>query len=40
VDTSALYWFDPDSSQAILPRQTAGARPGCYQDPTPPEAAT
>jgi hypothetical protein len=28
VDTSALYWFDPDSSQAILPRQTAGARPG------------
>jgi multiple sugar transport system ATP-binding protein len=28
VDTSALYWFDPDSSQAILPRQAAGDRPG------------
>jgi multiple sugar transport system ATP-binding protein len=40
VDTSALYWFDPDSSQAILPRQAAGYRPGSDQDPTPPEAAT
>jgi multiple sugar transport system ATP-binding protein len=28
VDTSALYWFDPDSSQAILPRQPAADRPG------------
>jgi multiple sugar transport system ATP-binding protein len=39
VDTSALYWFDPDSSQAIIPRQAAGDRPGGDQDPTPPEAA-
>jgi multiple sugar transport system ATP-binding protein len=39
VDTSALYWFDPDSSQAIIPRQAAGDRPGSDQDPTPPEAA-
>jgi multiple sugar transport system ATP-binding protein len=40
MDTSALYWFDPDSSQAIIPRQAAGDRPGSDQDPTPPEAAT
>jgi multiple sugar transport system ATP-binding protein len=39
VDTSELYWFDPDSSQAIIPRQAAGDRPGSDQDPTPPEAA-
>jgi multiple sugar transport system ATP-binding protein len=37
VDTSALYWFDPHSGQAI-PRQAAGDRPGSDQDPTPPEA--
>jgi multiple sugar transport system ATP-binding protein len=37
VDTSELYWFDPDSGQAI-PRQAAGDRPGSDQDPTPPEA--
>jgi multiple sugar transport system ATP-binding protein len=37
VDTSVLYWFDPDSSQAIRPRQAAGDRPGSDQDPTPPE---
>jgi multiple sugar transport system ATP-binding protein len=40
VDTSALYWFDPDSSQAIIPRQAGGDRPGSDQGPTPPEAAT
>jgi hypothetical protein len=38
VDTSALYWFDPDSGQAI-PRQAARDWPGSDQDPTPPEAA-
>jgi hypothetical protein len=27
VDTSALYWFDPDRGQAIA-RQAAGDRPG------------
>jgi multiple sugar transport system ATP-binding protein len=35
VDTSALYWFDPDSGQAIA-RQAAGDRPSSTQDP--PEA--
>jgi multiple sugar transport system ATP-binding protein len=35
VDTSALYWFDPDSGQAIA-RQAADHRPGSTQDP--PEA--
>jgi multiple sugar transport system ATP-binding protein len=35
VDTSALYWFDPDSGQAIA-RQAADDRPGSTQDP--PEA--
>jgi multiple sugar transport system ATP-binding protein len=34
VDTSALYWFDPDSGQAIA-RQSAGDRPGSLQDATP-----
>jgi hypothetical protein len=34
VDTSALYWFDPDSGQAIA-RQAAGERPGSLQDATP-----
>jgi multiple sugar transport system ATP-binding protein len=37
VDTSALYWFDPDSGQAIA-RQSAGDRPGSLQDATPPAA--
>jgi multiple sugar transport system ATP-binding protein len=37
VDTSALYWFDPDSGQAIA-RQAAGDRPGSLQDATPPAA--
>ena len=32
VDTSALYWFDPDSGQAIA-RQAAGDRPSSTQDP-------
>jgi multiple sugar transport system ATP-binding protein len=39
VDTSELYWFDPDSSQAIIPRQAASDQPSSDQDPTPPEAA-
>jgi multiple sugar transport system ATP-binding protein len=38
VDTSALYWFDPDNGQAIA-RQSAGDRPGSLQDATPPAAA-
>ena len=35
VDTSALYWFDPDSGQAIA--RQAGDRPGSGQDATPPQ---
>jgi ABC-type sugar transport system ATPase subunit len=35
VDTSALYWFDPDSGLAIA-RQAAGDRPSTLQDATPP----
>jgi multiple sugar transport system ATP-binding protein len=35
VDTSALYWFDPDSGQAIA-RQAADDRPSSTQNP--PEA--
>jgi multiple sugar transport system ATP-binding protein len=35
VDTSALYWFDPDSGRAIA-RQAAGGRPSDAQDGTPP----
>ena len=38
VDTSALYWFDPDSGQAIA-RQAAGGRPGNLQDATPAAVA-
>ena len=37
VDTSALYWFDPDSGQAIA-RQSAGDRPAGLQDPAPSAA--
>jgi multiple sugar transport system ATP-binding protein len=37
VDTSALYWFDPDSGRAIA-RQAGGDRPGSVQDATPPAA--
>jgi multiple sugar transport system ATP-binding protein len=37
LDTSALYWFDPDSGQAIA-RQAAGDRPSNVRDATPPEA--
>jgi len=37
VDTSALYWFDPDSGQSVA-RQAAGARPSSVQDAIPPEA--
>ena len=37
VDTSALYWFDPDSGLAIA-RQAGGDRPSTLQDATPPEA--
>jgi multiple sugar transport system ATP-binding protein len=36
VDTSALYWFDPDSGQAIA-RQAAGDQPSSVQDTAPPE---
>jgi multiple sugar transport system ATP-binding protein len=35
VDTSTLYWFDPDSGKAIA-RQAAGDRPSSTQNP--PEA--
>jgi Zn-finger in ubiquitin-hydrolases and other protein/MalK OB fold domain len=34
VDTSALYWFDPDSGLAIA-RQAGGDRPSTIQDATP-----
>jgi len=37
VDTSALYWFDPDSGQAIA-RQSAGDRLGSIHDAMPPAA--
>jgi multiple sugar transport system ATP-binding protein len=37
VDTSALYWFDPDSGQAIA-RRPADDRPGSVQDATSPDA--
>jgi multiple sugar transport system ATP-binding protein len=37
VDTSALYWFDPDSGQAIA-RQSAGDRHGSIHDAMPPAA--
>jgi multiple sugar transport system ATP-binding protein len=37
VDTSALYWFDPDSGQAIT-RQATGDRPRSAQDATLPHA--
>jgi multiple sugar transport system ATP-binding protein len=33
VDTSALYWFDPDSGRAIA-RQAGGDRSGNLQDAT------
>jgi ABC transporter len=37
VDLSALYWFDPDSGQAIpLADQAAGDRPSGTQQATPP----
>jgi multiple sugar transport system ATP-binding protein len=36
VDTSALYWFDPDSGQAIA-RQAAGDQPSSVQDAAPPQ---
>jgi multiple sugar transport system ATP-binding protein len=38
VDTSALYWFDLDSGQAIA-RQAAGDRPGNLYDATPAAVA-
>jgi multiple sugar transport system ATP-binding protein len=37
VDTSALYWFDPDSGLAIA-RRVGGDRPSTIQDATPPQA--
>ena len=37
VDTSALYWFDPDSGQAIA-RQSAGDPPASLQDARPQAA--
>jgi hypothetical protein len=37
VDTSALYWSDPDSGQAIA-RQSAGDRHGSIHDAMPPAA--
>ena len=37
IDTSALYWFDPDSGQAIA-RRAGGYRPSSAQDATPPAA--
>ena len=37
VDTSALYWFDPDSGLAIA-RQAGGDRPRILQVATPPAA--
>jgi multiple sugar transport system ATP-binding protein len=37
VDTSALYWFDPDTGQAIT-RQATGDRPSSAQDATLPHA--
>ena len=37
VDTSALYWFDPDSGQAIT-RHADSDRPSTIQDTTPPHA--
>jgi hypothetical protein len=37
VDTSALYWFDPDSGQAIT-RHATGDRPSSAQDATLPHA--
>jgi multiple sugar transport system ATP-binding protein len=36
VDTSALYWFDPDTGQAIA-RQAASDQPNSVQDAAPAE---
>jgi multiple sugar transport system ATP-binding protein len=36
VDTSALYWFDPDTGQAIA-RQAASDQPNSIQDAAPAE---